>query len=29
MYKEFIFGPFKENALNALCNHEENLEYFD
>lgn len=28
-YKGFIFGPFKESALNALCIHEENLKYFN
>jgi len=27
--KGFIFGPFKESALSALCNHEENLEDFN
>lgn len=27
--KGFIFGPFKVSALNALWNHEENLEYFN
>lgn len=29
IYEEFIFGPFKESALNALCIHEENFENFN
>ena len=29
IYKEIVFGPFKESALSALCNHEENLEDFN
>ena len=29
IYKEFIFGPLKESALNALCIQEEIFENFN
>lgn len=29
IYEEFIFGPLKESALNALCIQEENFENFN